>query len=190
MATPYVTTLIDRAQSLYDKFHKNKETDPPLVAQIKEFWSDTGEPFPGVQTAWSAVFVSSCVKRAGAIATEFRFSAAHAVFVHQAIANAVAGTGVFRGRRLEEYAPKVGDIIQNNRHGNTFDFDFAKSHSQYESHSAIVVKRDSDKKGEFLMTIGGNESNTIGLKRIALTKEGLVVQRKKDRFICIVEDLK
>lgn len=192
MATPspFAQNLANRAQNLHDTFHLNHETDPSLSAQIKEFWDDVGVPFPGVQEPWSAVFVSSCVKRAGATSKEFQFSPQHSVFVHRAIADNIAGIGVFRGKRISDYAPAVGDIIHNNRSGNHFDFDFARTHADYASHSAIVVARGSDKAGEFVMTIGGNEGDSIRMKRIALSADGLIQQRSISPFICVIQDLK
>jgi hypothetical protein len=149
-----------------------------------------GEAFPGVSTPWSAVFVSSCVKHAGATPAEFQFSPEHSVFVHRAIANAEANTGVFRGRRITEYAPQVGDVIQNNRLGHQFDFDFARTHVDYPSHSAIVVSRGADANGEFCTTIGGNEGDSIRMKNIRLSDHGFIQQRPVSPFICIIQDLK
>jgi hypothetical protein len=192
MATPstFAQKLASRAQNLHDTFHLNHETDPPLAAQIKQFWGDVGVPFPGVHEPWSAVFVSSSVKRAGATSKEFAFSPQHSVFVHRAIQNDIAGIGVFRGKRISDYSPAVGDIIQNNRSGNHFDFDFARTHGDYVSHSAIVVARGNDGAGEFVMTIGGNEGDSIRMKRIALSADGLIQQRAVSPFICVIQDLK
>ena len=117
--------------------------------------------FPGVETAWSAVFVSWCVKQAGASSAEFKFNPAHSQFVHVAIRNGINETGVFRGFRIIDHAPQVGDIIQNNRGGSTFDFDFARTHKSYASHSAIVVEIGTDAQGGFALTVGGNESDSV-----------------------------
>jgi hypothetical protein len=151
-----------RIQSSYDSLssrlssrHEYSESDPELSAQIKRYWQDLGFDFPGVKTAWSAVFVSWCVKKAGATGKEFAFAAAHAKFVKAAIQNALKAVGVFRGLQIDQYAPKVGDIVQNNRSGNKFTYDFARTHSAYESHSAIVVEVGLDHDGHYLMTIGG-----------------------------------
>ena len=70
------------------------------------------------------------MKNAGATAAEFKFASAHSKFVFKAIKNAQNNTGVFRGRPITDYAPKIGDIVQNNRNGNSFDFVFAKGHRQ------------------------------------------------------------
>ena len=84
----YAALLAATAVDQHDKFKNQHETDPGLAEQIKAYWTDLGLEFPGVQTAWSAVFISWCVKKAGATAAEFHFSPQHSVFVKAAIANA------------------------------------------------------------------------------------------------------
>jgi hypothetical protein len=190
MPSPFATRLIATASDLHTRFHTMVETDPPLTDQIRQFWTALGLTFPGVSTAWSAVFVSFCVKQAGATTAEFKFNPFHSVFVNAAIKNALNNTGVFRGRRLAEHAPAIGDIIQNNRNGNRFDFEFARTHLEYSSHSAIVVDFGSDANGRFAVTVGGNESNSIRRSLVRLDNAGLVKQRSADPYICVVEDLK
>src|SRR4051794_11368716 len=99
----------------YDSYHLYSESDPGLAERIEQYWTDLGLPFPGVDTAWSAVFVSWCIRQAGASAQEFKFSPQHSVYVHWAIANMEARRGVFRAHPIDEVAPSIGDLIQNNR---------------------------------------------------------------------------
>lgn len=190
MPSAFASQLANIARALHDKFHLQDEGDPPLSAEIRHFWEDLGFTFPGVEEPWSAVFVSSCVFRAGAKPAEFRFAPLHSVFVHEAIKNADSSSGVFRGRRLNAHSPAVGDIIQNNRGGSTFDFQFAKTHAEYPSHSAIVVERGHDATGEFALTIGGNEGDSIRRKKVRLSSDGFVLQKSPNPFICIIENLK
>lgn len=188
MATTFQNKLATIALQQFDKYHLLRENQDPLELQIQSYWEDIDRKFPGVDTAWSAVFVSWCVKKAGASDTQFKFSAAHSQFVFQAIANATSDTGVFRGKELKSYAPKVGDILQNNRGKNTFDFSFAKTHKSYESHSAIVIEVGSDTKGKYLRTVGGNESDSVGLKEVRLSSTGLV-GNPKGLYIAAIETL-
>ena len=192
MPSTYAKKLAAFAENEFDVYHGFHETTTKMSTRIKKYWMDIGLPFPGVGTPWSAVFVSFCVKSAGATASEFKFAASHSVFVYTAIKNANANTGVFRGRALTSYAPKMGDIIQNNRSGNTFDFAYATAHANYESHSAIVVEEGVDGTGRYVRTIGGNESDTVGDKVVRLTAAGLIKQPATDptRYICIIENLK
>lgn len=178
------------ASQEYDEFHLNSENDPPLSDRIEEYWDDLGFAFPGVTEPWSAVFVSWCLQQAGATDDEFKFSPAHSVFVHWAIGNMQAHRGIFRAHPITEIPPSVGDIIHNNRGGSTHDFAFAATHDSYPSHSAIVVETGHDASGRFAVTIGGNESDSIRRKRVALDDNGLIVQRTNSPFICVIQNLK
>lgn len=179
------------AEDQHKTFHLLDEADPELCSQIRKYWNDLGLGFTScVSVPWSAVFVSWCVKQAGATSAEFKFAAAHSIFVHKAIENARNSTGVFRGREITAHPPNVGDIIQNNRGGTTHNFAFARDNEHYTSHSAIVVEVGQDTAGGFALTIGGNEGNSIRQTKVRLTPEGFIRQRPSNPFICIVETLK
>ncbi|GJH29317.1 DUF2272 domain-containing protein [Caballeronia novacaledonica] len=154
--------------------------------QIQKYWTDLSFKFPGVQTPWSAVFVSWCVKRAGATKANFDFAEAHSEFVHQAILNAQKGVGVTKAFAPSQYAPQPGDIIQNNRSGNHYDFAFAAAHASYESHSAIVVEVGSRGTEMYAKTIGGNESDSVGMKEVPLNNEGFIKDPNK-LYISVVQ---
>ncbi|MGE0745443.1 MAG: DUF2272 domain-containing protein [Rhodospirillales bacterium] len=189
MTTPFQRRLATVAQGQYDKYRFLRENQPPLSHQISDYWADLGLTFPGVATPWSAVFVSWCVQQAGATAAEFRFSARHSEFVHAAIAAAKTGSGPFLGRDVALYAPKIGDILQNNRSGNRFDFAHAARSRGYESHSAIVMEVGADNRGLYLRTIGGNESDSVGMKEVRLTAAGKV-RNADGLYISVIETLK
>jgi hypothetical protein len=188
MPTPFQTKLSTVAQQQFNRFHLLRENQPPLSNQIQKYWTSLGMAFPGVTTPWSAVFVSWCVQQAGATPAQFRFAAAHAQFVNVAIQNAQNGIGVFHGRRISSYAPKVGDILQNNRAGNNFDFAHAASNTSYASHSAIVIEVGVDSVGRYLRTIGGNEADSVGLKEVRLNSSG-IVKNANGLYICVIETL-
>jgi hypothetical protein len=192
MASIFATRLAALAETEFNTYNGIHETQPRMAARIKKYWTDIGLSFPGVGVAWSAVFVSFLVKSAGATAAEFDFSARHSEFVFAAIRNFTNGTGVFRGQEVKNYAPKIGDIIQNNRSGNTYDYAFAKAHPGYKSHSAIVVEEGMDGFGRYVRTVGGNESNTVDDKIVRLKSNGLINQPSADptRFISIIQTLK
>ena len=188
MATAFQKRLATLAQDQYRRYRLQRENQAPLATQIETYWTDLGLAFSGVQTAWSAVFVSWCVREAGASDEQFVFSMRHGDFVHAAIANAARGKGVFHGRRIEQYPPKVGDLLQNNRAGHRYDFEHAASHRRYESHSAIVVEVGADNRGGYLRTIGGNEGDGIGLKEVRLDTDGLV-RNADGLYISAIETL-
>ena len=191
-ATPYTRKLIALTLAEFDAFHEIQETEEPLRSRIDEYCTAIGitppddiDDFP-----WSATFVSWCIKTAGAMPSEFKFSAAHAVFVKAAIANADAETGVFRARPVDVYGPKVGDLIHRNRSGGRIKYDQARSRADYASHSAIVVELIKKDGAGFAVTIGGNEGNSIRRQRVPLTSDGLVRQTVANPYISIVENLK
>lgn len=188
--TPFARKLVTIAEQQHTTYHAIDERDPQLARQIERYWVDLGAKFPGVGAAWSAVFISWCVKQAGATAAEFHFSARHSTFVYHAIQNARNQTGLFRGLPIAQYPPQVGDIIQNNRGTAKYTYAFAAKNAQYASHSAIVVERGADANGDYVRTIGGNESDSIREKIVRLTPTGLIRQREKGPFICVVQNLK
>lgn len=188
----FAARLASIARAQHDKFHFINEADPQLCGQIKRWTEEIGGEFFSCTSnnhPWSAVFVSWCVKEAGATATEFKFSKAHSVFVHKAIQNAINGVGVFHGMEISAHAPKVGDIIQHNR-GANFSFDHARRNSQYKSHSVIVVETGQDEDGRFALCIGGNESDSVRSTVVRLTPQGFVLQRGRNPFICVIKNMK
>lgn len=193
MPTPFAIKLAEIATAQFDKFHLQHEHDPELFKAIKKWHKDIGfgDDFDPITTPWSAVFVSWCVFAAGADSNEFKFSTAHSIFVRQAIKNADTGVGVFRAFPIDKIAPQVGDIIQFNRGKKPVDYDFARTHSSYPSHSAIVVKTGlEDEQGPFLFTIGGNEGDSVRMTKVRLTASGKVRQRTLSPYICVVQTLK
>lgn len=190
MATAYVKKLITIAEGQYNAYHFESESDKGLSRQIRKYWTDLGFSFPGVMTAWSAVFISWCIKTAGATEKEFFFSSAHSRFVHVAIENMREERGVFRAYPYQEIEPNLGDIIQYNRGNKSYDFEFAKNNKAYESHSAIVIEKGTDINGNYILTIGGNESDTIGKKLIRLDKKWKIVERAINPYISIIQNLK
>lgn len=192
MATPsaFAKKLATTAQDQHTKFHLLDEADTPLCNQIKKYWAGIAAFTSCVSVPWSAVFVSWCVKQAGATAAEFKFSAGHSVFVHQAIQNAINGVGAFHGLDISAHPPAVGDIIQNNRGGTTHNYAFARANKHYNSHSAIVVETGQDTNGRYALTIGGNEGNSIRRTVVRLNPQGFIRQRNSNPFICVIKTLK
>ncbi len=185
--------LASAARAQHERFQFVNEADPQLCAQIRRWTVEIGGAFVSCTSSahpWSAVFVSWCVKEAGATAAEFKFSKRHSVFVQKAIQDARNGTGVFHGLEISAHAPNVGDIIQHNRGNARFDFDHARRNSQYASHSIIVVGTGQDDMGRFALCMGGNEGDSIRRTKVPLTPQGFIRQRSRNPFICIIQNLK
>jgi len=185
--TGFASKLAKVAKGEYALYGGLDEDDSPLLDRIKEYYQHLG--FDYKDEAWSAVFVSFCVKSAGATKENFSFARRHSEFVHDAI-NGNNTAPAFVGLPLNERAVNVGDIIANNRNDNSFDFDYAKNHEGYLSHSAVVIARGVDDNGKFAYTVGGNELHSVRRKRVSLNADGTVKQRKKDSYICLLKCLK
>lgn len=191
MATEFAKKLASVAEEQHRKFQFINEADPQLCNAIKKWTRDIGAEFISCTAEpWSAVFISWCVREAGATKTEFRFSKAHSVFVNKAIKDGIAKRGVFRGMKITDHAPQIGDIIQHNRNGNRFTFDFAKNNVEYASHSVIVIETGQDAQGKFAFCIGGNESDSVRRTVIRLDANGFIKQRTNSPFICVIKNMK
>jgi hypothetical protein len=201
VATPAVAagrSTVATAQVEFDRFHGIDEGDQPLRGRIADYYEAAGgsrDLDPTLdENAWSAAFVSFCVKQSGATSDQFAFNLLHSVFVHAAIANADADRGVFRGHPIAAYAPKLGDLIHHNRSGGTLSFDFARAHTGYPSHSAIVVDIQVRNGVRNAVTIGGNEflaggTGTVGKKFFPLDANGFLDQSAiGPKLICVVEN--
>lgn len=128
-------SVVAIAKAEFDRFHGINEGNQPLRGRIADYYEAAGgsrnlDPTLN-ENAWSAAFVSFCIKQSGATADQFNFSMLHSVYVKAAIANADAGRGVFRGHPITDYAPKLGDLIHHNRSGGTLTFEFAREHDGY-----------------------------------------------------------
>ncbi|MEH7906244.1 DUF2272 domain-containing protein [Rhizobium laguerreae] len=192
-------SIVSIAKAEFDRFNGIDEGDEPLRGHIADYYEAGGGSRNLNPTlndnAWSAAFVSFCVKKSGATPQQFKFNLSHSVFVHAAIANGDAHTGVFRGHRITEYAPRLGDLIHHNRDGATLSFDFAKRNTGYPSHSAIVVGFETRNGVRHAVTIGGNEAipqgtGTVGKKFFALDVNGFLDQSEiRSKLICVVENV-
>jgi hypothetical protein len=191
VTSAFALRLAQVAQEQHSKFQFMNEADPVLCKQIKAWTEEIGFPFEScTEVPWSAVFISWCVKQAGASKAEFKFAMAHSVFVHQAIKNADKGTGVFQGFKFNAKAPAIGDIIHHNRGGKNFSFEFARKNAEYPSHSVIVIETGRDAQGGFAFCVGGNESDSVRRSVVRLDDRGFIKQRPGNAFISIIKNLK
>lgn len=192
-------SVVTAAKAEFDRFQGVDEGTQPLRDRIADYYEAGGgsrslDPTRN-ENAWSAAFISFCVKQGGATAAQFKFNLSHSVFVHAAIANAHANSGVFRGHRVGEHAVRLGDIVHHNRDGGTLGFEFARDHTGYPSHSCIVVGFEMRDGVRHAITVGGNEglaggSGTVGTKAFALNANGFLDQsRIGPRLICVIENL-
>jgi hypothetical protein len=178
--------IANRQHSLFSALDEGEE---PLRSQILDrYWIGSGFPRPekGVEEPWSAMFISWCIKQAGATSEDFLFSPRHSRFVHKAIENAKGNKGNFRAFRIDEHAPKLGDLIHGNRDHGNITFEQAAENDDYDSHSAIVVGFGEDSNGRIAVTVGGNEKDSIRRAHVRLNDAGFVKRRNHKPFISIV----
>ncbi len=190
-SAPAGKSVVDIAREELETYGGIDEGDQPLRSHIDEYWTAAGadpDDFSPTGDPWSAAFVSYCVRQSGVTGQQFKFSTQHSQFVFAAIQNKLAGKGDFRGYPITEYAPQPGDIIQNNRDGGTYTYADASEHSSYASHSAIVVGFETKAGVKYAVTIGGNETDTVGKKLVALLPDGKIKQRPASSYICVVEN--
>jgi hypothetical protein len=139
-----------------------------------------------VNAHYSAVFISWCMRTAGASKEEFPAVVAHWQYAEWAAANAENGSGLFWARRVENYAPVQGDLIHFNRDGGRIDYDWILwGRGGYTGESGIVVGFDN---GTAVVVMGNKEpEGNIGLDKVPLTHSGLVLQRNRNPFIAVIE---
>ncbi|MEQ1900483.1 MAG: DUF2272 domain-containing protein [Devosia sp.] len=164
------------------------EDQAPWRDYVGQYWQSIGiddlrgdTVVDGIRPAWSSAFVSFCVRKAGA-GTRFRYSEALCHYVKAAM-DAASGTGNhgFAARKYETYRPRVGDIIVGGReYAKAFSYEQAAmvyvADSFYPSHGDIVVGIAPDHS--YVETLGGNVSQDVSGKRLALKADGTLEKRK------------
>lgn len=166
---------------------------------VKEYWQSIGKQnldgrtiLGGIRPAWSAAFVSHCIRKAGA-GTRFKYSEAHCHYIAAAMAvtEPPASTYGYRAERFETYRPQVGDIICAGRqYAKGYTFDQAKlvyhADSFYPSHGDIVVEMTPT----HAIAIGGNISDNVDRKKLPLDANGRLLPRisdgKSHPWICVL----
>jgi hypothetical protein len=172
-AAPEVEALLRAAIAEWVRFDKGQanEASDPYYLYVGEMWEAIGESYDGRshypdgdEVPWSAAFISFVVRKAGAAYASFKFNASHSVFSNDAIqARILSRTNrPFWGYRLTEAKPGLGDIIHRNRGSGTYSFDYAENHSDFKSHSDIVVEVTP----QVVRVIGGNVSDTVSLRKV------------------------
>jgi hypothetical protein len=165
--------LLAAAAVEWDRFKRGegKETVSPFDGFVGEMWQALGLGLDGDDTGqpWSAACISFIVRKAGY--TKFKFATAHAVYINEAIvARQNNQARDYWGFRLNEHKPQIGDLICRKRTSAAINFDFAATHSEFKSHTDIVVAMEDGK----VATVGGNVSNSVSITRYALTATGHV----------------
>lgn len=179
-ATEPIERLLRTTIDEWIRFDKGaaQEEDDPYAGYVGQMWAmlkmnydgrskyENGEDVP-----WSAAFISYVVGQSGKAYKDFAFAASHSVFVHDAIQARILDRTdrPFWGYRIEQVKPGLGDIIARNRAGNAFSFDYAETHSEYKSHSDIVVEVTN----RIVRVMGGNVGDTVSISSINTSGDNL-----------------
>jgi hypothetical protein len=194
---PEVETLLRAVIDEWLRFDKGRanEAADPFYKYVREMWAAIGEPYDGrshysngEEVPWSAAFISWVVRKGGPAYANFQFAASHSVFVNNAIKARLTNRldKPFWGYRITEKQPELGDIIQRNRDGGSFTYSYAENHSEYKSHSDIVVEVTPD----VIRVVGGNVGDTVtfggDLQEYELDAEGFI--KPNQRVIAILKN--
>jgi hypothetical protein len=186
--TPFKTELVRRARSESESLPGLCRGDKELEDRIEFYGRSIGiMNVASFRPHYSAVFISWCMRKAGATEAEFPWRLRHSEYAQVALQNAEHEEGLFRARRIEAYAPQPGDIVHVNRDDGKVNFDRIRAGNYY-SESGIVV---DIAPGKALIVMGNQGScGNVGTEELVLTDAGLLGQRVRNPFIAVIEVLK
>lgn len=188
--TPFKAELAKVARRENESLGALRRGDQALEERILFYCHEVGiSATPDVKAHYSAVFISWCMRAAGASKMDFPATSGHWEYARRALRNAEHEQGPFRARQLESYAPKPGDVIHVNRDDGKVNYDQVRNGAcSYKAESGIVV---DIQPGEALIVMGNQEpAGTVGTEKLALAVSGLLVRRTSNPFICVIEVLK
>lgn len=168
-------SLIAAAVTEWLRFEKGNrlEHQSPQYRYVGEMWQAIGMNLDGKDrdVPWSAAFISWIVRKAGSDYSNFKFAAAHARYIHQAIRAKLENDDSvpFWGFKLNEHKVQLGDLICQWRE-EPITYDQARTRDSYFSHCDVVVEID----GSGIRALGGNNSHTVRFKTYARNSEGYV----------------
>lgn len=130
---------------------------------------------------WSSAFISYIFYKAGA-KENFPYSSGHAGYFQVAKRQRNNLSAPLRGFRINEYAPKIGDLIVFSRQtGAGYDTD-----GFFPAHGEVVVEVG---KG-YVKTIGGNVADRVMESKFTIDQKGYITRRERDFFMVIQNRIK
>ncbi|WP_210587979.1 DUF2272 domain-containing protein [Streptomyces sp. GESEQ-35] len=130
---------------------------------------------------WSAVFISWVMRQAGA-GSAFAYSTAHREYVSAAKRNAETGNTAnpFWAYPTEKIVPEVGDLVCADRDGGGgcggATYATIDNGTAWSTHCDVVTA--VDRTGRRLTAVGGNVSQSVKAKTIAIDAQGFVVPQQ------------
>ena len=186
--TPFKVELAKIARQESESFASLRRGDRELENRIERYCSDVGVSATTlVRSHYSAVFISWCMRTAGASEAQSPAQISHSEYAKRAFSGAENREGLFQARRVESYAPQPGDVIHLNRDGGKVDYDRIRA-GGYNSESGIVVDILPNKA---VIVMGNQEPRgNVGTEALTLADSGLLIQRIHNPSICVIEVLK
>jgi hypothetical protein len=150
-----------------------KQHDRGYAERVGHYWTvATGRD---VRAAWSGAFVSYVLKEAGA-GESWPSTGSHAHYIRWATENRRRRNGHFWARRLDEYAPRPGDLVCNSLESG-IDYD-RQPDRNYASHCDIVV----DVRDGWIAVVGGNLSSSVAKRALMTDERGRLVNPQPRHF--------
>jgi len=188
--TSFKKGLVRIALLEYQKWNALTELSKNVSELLIKYWQCVGLYFsptqmqnPSVQSSypWSSAFISWLFYKAGA-KDKFPYSTAHSGYFQVAKHERDNPNAPLRGFRINEYIPKVGDLIVYSRQpGKGYD-----SSGFFPSHGELVIEKG---KG-YIKAIGGNVGNSVKLSKYSTDYKGFLTQNQKDFFMVIQNNIK
>ena len=157
------------------------ESSSGYSERVGRYWREgTGDRLDGRdrEVPWSSAFISWVMKKAGA-KDNFVYSASHSKYIEDSIANRKNGriNEAFVGYKINEVAPKVGDLVCYARQdGVNYD-----TTGGYKSHCDIVVAKNKNQ----IEVIGGNVNQSVTKKILSIDSQGIVSDKNNNWFTVI-----
>lgn len=169
------------------------ETSQKGAEKLSEWWKIVGQNYsvsqlrsPSFQSNhfWSAVYISSVMKRWGA-GERFLYSARHSDFICDGIKarNSEDENKIFWSYRPDQVSINVGDIIGLAR-ASWVNFDNLCAGAP--THTDIVFRIDKTKDGYKAIVSGGNLANTRKTSYVDLDKNKKIVN--PDKYLAVLKN--
>lgn len=177
--------LVKTARRELERWKGYKELSPAMSETLVRYWKSVGRVFtvsqmqsPAIQDTypWSSAFISYVFFKAGA-KEKFPYSSGHAGYFQVAKQNRNNPSAPLRGFRINEYAPKIGDLIVFSRQqGAGYD-----TPGFFPAHGELIVETGQG----YVKTIGGNVADRVTESRFTTDQKGFITRKERDFFMVI-----
>ena len=170
------------------------ETDADMTPVLQDYYAtgvgeqiaaeDLQDPSWQENHPWSAVFISWVMRTAGA-GDMFTYSRAHKSYIAAAKRNRESGNAnnPFWAFRIDELAPKVGDLVCTARANSGATYDNIDEIGMKSTHCDVVV----DIEPHRLTVVGGNVSQRVGPKNLTIDEQdGIKLSGNQSDYFAII----